>query len=286
MSRNLLARIIVAAIFGPAIIWIAYQGGWWLFGMLLVFVSVGIGEFAHNEGFRLSSPVFWVVLLAAIAVYATLTGMPVPIISEFVAWAGGSFVDAALLILTAFFLLSGMFFSIGKSSPAELFTRQSRLVWGIIYLGLTYPLVFRVGNGVNGLSGGDSLLFLFGILWLGDTAAMATGKNLGRHKLAPTLSPNKTIEGFVGGVTGAIVIGVIMYLWKFQDLGLVHTLTVAVGCSLFGQLGDLVESMWKRSLGIKDSSAIIPGHGGVLDRFDSLVFAAPFMFAYFSLVVS
>jgi phosphatidate cytidylyltransferase len=154
-----------------------------------------------------------------------------------------------------------------------------------VYLGLTYPIVFLVGSGVRGLHGGDSLLFLFGILWLGDTAAMGVGKALGRRKLAPTVSPNKTVEGFFGGIAGGLVIGLIMYFWKFAGLGIVHVLVVAAGCSVFGQLGDLVESMWKRSIGIKDSSAIIPGHGGVLDRFDSLLFAAPFMYFYFSIVV-
>jgi phosphatidate cytidylyltransferase len=129
-------------------------------------------------------------------------------------------------------------------------------------------------------SGGDLLLFLFGVLWVGDTAAMGVGKWLGRHKLAPAVSPNKTVEGFIGGFVGALAVGLLMAFWKFGQLPLYHVLFMALGCSLFGQLGDLVESMWKRSLGIKDSSDIIPGHGGVLDRFDSLLFAAPFMYGY------
>jgi len=74
-----------------------------------------------------------------------------------------------------------------------------------------------------------------------------------------------------------------MIFWKFSSVPWHHVLIIALGCSFFGQLGDLAESMWKRSVGIKDSSAIIPGHGGVLDRFDSLLFAAPFMYIYFRL---
>jgi phosphatidate cytidylyltransferase len=124
------------------------------------------------------------------------------------------------------------------------------------------------------------LLFLFGLLWIGDTAAMGIGSWLGRHKLAPTVSPNKTVEGFIGGLAGAVAVGLLMHFWRLPQIGLGHILIIALGCSLFGQLGDLVESMWKRSLGIKDSSRVIPGHGGVLDRSDSLLFATPFMYFY------
>jgi phosphatidate cytidylyltransferase len=130
------------------------------------------------------------------------------------------------------------------------------------------------------------LLFLFALLWVGDTCAMGFGKWLGKHKLAPGVSPNKTVEGFIGGIIGAVAIGVLMYYWKFHQMPFVHIMAISVGCSIFGQLGDLVESMWKRSLGIKDSSNIIPGHGGVLDRFDSLLFAAPFMYFYLVYVVT
>jgi phosphatidate cytidylyltransferase len=165
------------------------------------------------------------------------------------------------------------------------------LIWGILYLGGLYPFVILLGTTawlpyVDAFSGGDCLLFLFALLWVGDTAAMWVGSALGKHRLAPAVSPNKTIEGFIGGLLGAAVIGIVMALWKFSGLPWYHVLGIAIGCSLFGQLGDLVESMWKRSLGIKDSSTLIPGHGGVLDRFDSLLFAAPFMYFYLKNLVT
>ncbi|HOD66450.1 MAG TPA: phosphatidate cytidylyltransferase [candidate division Zixibacteria bacterium] len=283
MSRNLALRILVAALFIPAILWIGYAGGWWLYAMLLVFLTVGLGEYLIREGYRLDRPVFWLTEATAVAVYSVvaLPRLGVEGLGEFVIYRWHV---AAAGLLAAFFLVSGMLFTLGKRPPAELFTRHCRLCWGLAYLSITWPIVFLVGSGVAGQHGGDSLLFLFGLLWVGDTAAMAVGKGLGRHKLSPAVSPNKTVEGFIGGIAGAAAIGVVMYFWKFEGLGLGHALAAAVGASVCGQLGDLVESMWKRSVGVKDSSAIIPGHGGVLDRFDSLLFAAPFLLLYFTLI--
>jgi phosphatidate cytidylyltransferase len=281
MSSNLRTRIIVALIAGPAIIWISYQGGWWLFSMVMLFAVLGMYEYVTNEGYRPNTPGYWSAIIAVIALLAVARAVTVDTPKVSLAWM--------YFVVAGFFLLSGMAFSIGKRSPAELFASHSRLMWGIVYLGFLYPFVYLLGilmdrQQVLPISGGDALLFLFAILWLGDTAAMGIGSWLGKHKLAPTVSPNKTVEGFIGGLVGGLAIGVLMIFWLFRGVTWYHVLIIAAGCSLFGQLGDLVESMWKRSLGIKDSSAIIPGHGGVLDRFDSLLFAAPFMTLYLVLL--
>ena len=290
MSRNLIARLAVAVIAIPIILWICYQGGWWLFGMILVFAILGMSEYLIAEGFRVSSSTFWLCLMAIAlllwqsASTALYGGTELKSYFDFLLYRGivlkGYLSLLTLPVVALVFLVAGMVFAVGKKSPSELFTRYSRLLWGVLYIGLLYPYVFRVGQGTMTMSGGDSLLFLFGILWLGDTAAMFVGSQFGKHKLAPTVSPNKTVEGFGGGVIGAVLVAVIMGLWKLGDVSWLHLIVLAVGCSVFGQLGDLVESMWKRSRGIKDSSSIIPGHGGVLDRFDSLLFAAPFMYLY------
>jgi phosphatidate cytidylyltransferase len=284
MSRNLLTRIAVAAVAIPAILWISYQGGAWLFGMILLFALVAISEFLVNEGFKPQGLMFWLgfittTLLVILSAEPSILGFVFP---SNPGSGGGS--ALVLVVIVLFYIITAMMFVVGKRMPEELFKRHSRLVWGVLYVGLLYPIVFKLGNGFENISGGDCLLFLFALLWIGDTAAMGVGKWLGKHRLAPTVSPNKTVEGFIGGIIAAAIVGVVMFFWKFRSLGFVDVLIVAVGCSITGQLGDLVESMWKRSLGIKDASAIIPGHGGVLDRFDSLLFAAPFMYGYLYLV--
>ena len=284
MSRNLVARILVAAVAIPAILWISYQGGWWLFGMISLFALVAISEFLVNEGFTPKGGIFWLGFGATLLLLMVLADLSFfqSICPAFFVGKGSAALGLAVVML--FYTVTAMIFAIGKLPPEELFKRHSRLVWGVLYVGLLYPIVFKVGGGFSGISGGDCLLFLFGVLWIGDTTAMGIGSWLGKHQLAPAVSPRKTVEGFFGGIVGAAAVGTLMYFWKFQSLGFIEVLVLAVGCSVFGQLGDLVESMWKRSLNIKDSSSIIPGHGGVLDRFDSLLFAAPFMYAFFHLV--
>jgi phosphatidate cytidylyltransferase len=283
MSSNLAMRIAVAAVAIPAILWICYQGGLWLLGMVALFALLAIVEFLWVEGWRPCNLLFW---LSVATVGATL----------FFVYQGGAIADqlnptgwyasVVGLMLPFFFIVTALYMAVGRQAPSVLFSSHSRLVWGVSYIAFLYPLVFLVGEigpggGLDLPSGGDSLLFLFVTLWIGDTAAMWIGSTLGKHKLAPTISPNKTVEGFIGGLLGGLAVGVLMIFWKFAGVPWYHVLLIALGCSCFGQLGDLVESMWKRSLGIKDSSAIIPGHGGVLDRFDSLLFAAPFMYLYF-----
>jgi phosphatidate cytidylyltransferase len=285
VSKNLIARLSVAAVAIPAILWICYQGGVWLFGMIALFALIGMIEFLWAEKVRPGDLMFW---LAMVTVGAVL----------FFVYQGGAISDrvdptswyasVVGLLLPLFFFSTALYSACGRRSAAELFARHSRVAWGVAYIAFLYPLVYLLGEiGPGGgeamPSGGDSLLFLFAVLWVGDTAAMWVGGTLGKHKLAPTVSPNKTVEGFVGGLLGGAAVGVLMMFWKFSTVPWHHVLIIALGCSFVGQIGDLVESMWKRSIGIKDSSAIIPGHGGVLDRFDSLLFAAPFMYAYFRL---
>jgi phosphatidate cytidylyltransferase len=120
-----------------------------------------------------------------------------------------------------------------------------------------------------------------------DTAAYFIGKAIGRHKLAPAVSPGKTWEGAVAGLFGAVIISFIFYLDTplWLPLDSIQVVILGLLISVFGQLGDLVESLLKRNFGVKDSGGLMPGHGGILDRLDSILFAGAVMYGYYVLFV-
>ena len=128
------------------------------------------------------------------------------------------------------------------------------------------------------------LLGFFIILWANDTGAYLVGSQIGKRKLFERVSPNKTWEGFFGGAFLALITGLIFAY--FSDSNMIHWIIVSTIVVVFGTLGDLTESQIKRSTGVKDSGNILPGHGGILDRFDGALFAAPFVLTYFYIIVN
>jgi phosphatidate cytidylyltransferase len=126
----------------------------------------------------------------------------------------------------------------------------------------------------------DVVLTLLAVVWVGDSAAYFGGRALGRHKLAPEISPNKTVEGSVAGLMGSVAAGIAMGTWLL-GLSAAFMAGISLVAGIAGQIGDLAESALKRSAGVKDSSTLLPGHGGMLDRLDSLMFAAPVFYWFF-----
>lgn len=133
---------------------------------------------------------------------------------------------------------------------------------------------------------GDFLIYyLYIVIWVGDAGALYTGRSLGRHKLAPGLSPKKTVEGAVGSLVASVLASLAVRAWFIPELGLFDALALGALLNVLGQLGDLTESGFKRSAGVKDSASIIPGHGGVLDRGDSLLFTGPVLYYYYVFLI-
>lgn len=160
----------------------------------------------------------------------------------------------------------------------------------ITFLGFIYVVIlFSFIPLVNGKVGGQYLVWLIFIgSWLSDTAAYYFGRFLGKHKLSPKVSPKKTIEGSIGGFLGSAIgcgvfgIAVSPYV---PEVNIIHFFLIGALCGIMGQFGDLVASSIKRFVGLKDYSNIIPGHGGILDRFDSILFNAVVVFYYLTFIV-
>jgi len=152
----------------------------------------------------------------------------------------------------------------------------------ISLLGLLYiPMLLSHAALLRDLPSGRNWIFLvFFVVMASDTMAYFVGMKYGRHRLYEAVSPKKSIEGSLGGLVGGLLGSMICKLWFFGELGAVDVLLIGLGVGAFSQLGDLVESLFKRSFGVKDSGALIPGHGGILDRLDSLLFAFPVTYYY------
>jgi phosphatidate cytidylyltransferase len=135
----------------------------------------------------------------------------------------------------------------------------------------------------NGIFMPEIIVGVFVLIWSNDTCAYVIGKSFGKHKLLERISPKKTIEGFFGGLIGAIIAGFIIF--KVTNIyNVLIWLALAVIASLFGTIGDLVQSKYKRQAGVKDSGTIMPGHGGLYDRLDSIIYTSPFIYAFLEIV--
>lgn len=166
----------------------------------------------------------------------------------------------------------------------ELFTGITPLqntayfILGLLYITLPMIALTSIAYWEN-VYRGEIILGVFILIWANDTFAYLFGVKFGKHKLYEKISPKKSWEGFAGGAIGCIITSFVLAPY-FKVLSPVNWVVIAIIIIIFGTIGDLVESMFKRGLEIKDSGGILPGHGGVLDRFDSLLFATPFIAAY------
>jgi phosphatidate cytidylyltransferase len=172
------------------------------------------------------------------------------------------------------------FFSIYLFMSGNLQERLKRLAWtllGAVYLGYLLPhwvLLFRMPHGRAWV------FFVLLVIMLGDTTAYLIGNWFGTRKLAPEISPGKTIEGALGYVAGSVLGGCLAASFLVTELGIIEVIALSGILSVLGQIGDLFESLIKRVCAVKDAGGVLPGHGGVLDRLDSLIFPAVFATAY------
>ena len=171
-----------------------------------------------------------------------------------------------------------------KGAPFDkMIASTGATVLGVLYVALLGTHLVMIRAGLQPQLAAHLLSFFFLVLMGSDAGAYYTGRALGKHKLAPSISPGKTWEGAVGGVVAALAMATLAHFWFFRELPLKWTLPLAFTMSIVGIFGDLVESALKRSASAKDAANILPGHGGLLDRLDSLLFNAPLLY-YFAVI--
>lgn len=188
-----------------------------------------------------------------------------------------SMIQVTVLVLTAGVLIAATL----RGAPFDkIIASSGATVLGVLYIVLLGGHLVAVRMGFEQKLSAHLLSFFFLVLMGADTGAYYVGRAVGRHKLAPKISPAKTWEGVAGGMLAALALATVAHFWFFRELPLKWALPLAAVMTILGVLGDLAESALKRSAGAKDAAKILPGHGGVLDRLDSLLFNAPLIYYF------
>lgn len=268
-TRNLRQRVVVGVLGGAAFVAAVLWRPESLLALVLLLTVAGSLEFyrlVRTAGFRPERGPGVVLAVVAVAVLSA-TALP----GRLPVWAPWLLPPAVALVLVV---------ELYRSAHPQPFVNVA-LTWaGVAYVAVPLGLLPMLAYGPTGEFSGWPVLGLVLLIWAADTGAYAAGRLWGRRKLFPRHSPGKTWEGWVGGTVLALATGWGLAHWAPAPLSLGQWLGAAALVAIFGVWGDLAESMLKRSLGVKDSGSLLPGHGGVLDRFDSLLLATPFVVAW------
>ncbi|MDQ0193455.1 phosphatidate cytidylyltransferase [Paenibacillus wynnii] len=255
-------RLITGIVAGVLFLGLCLLGGWWYQLLLIGMALIGYYEFVKMTGtlsFSKTAIIGYLGILYFMTPWNLLDLTP-PVSLERVIW----------LLLFLFLLIT--VFTKNKMDIRSI----SLLFLGILYIGMgfSYMALSRASNDGYGLMW---TFLLLSCIWGSDAGAYFVGRKLGKNKLWPAISPNKTVEGAVGGVLISMVISVIFAIIVPDLLTVGRALLIGLSCACVGQLGDLVQSAYKRIYGIKDSGSLLPGHGGILDRCDSWIIVFPFV---------
>lgn len=252
--------------------------------MLALFEFFALGEAIGHRAYR-----FWTATCALVLIYAQWRSANVPaykLAGNFTVyqnprWMAGEFPSVEMVFFL--FVMGIAALTLWTKRPlVEALPTGGMSSSGLILV--AFPLTYAIRLHGAGTQGPVLLLFALVIVWMSDTAAYFVGKSIGKHFLAPHLSPKKTWEGTIAGFLASLIAG--LAFWRWLNVPLPHLLGLAAAGNVAGQVGDLLESAYKRSAGIKDSGSLLPGHGGVLDRIDSLILAIPVVWYYWILVYS
>jgi phosphatidate cytidylyltransferase len=292
MSSGIQLRVATAAALIPAFAAAIWWGPTWFVAGLAAIVAVFalLEFFTLGERMGLRAYRSW-TSLAALGIFAQqwneAQSASIQRLGDLLYRAGTPRVSLEMVLVL--FVMGAAIIALGsRRALAEVFSSVSVSAAGLVIIVIPFSAVVRLhGVDVTGsatawsppLFGRQLLLFTLVVVWVGDSAAYFAGIGFGRMKMSPQLSPNKTWEGAAANLLGALLVAAVFGYWMKVDPG--HMLAMAALGSIAGQVGDVFESAFKRSAGVKDSGTLLPGHGGILDRIDALVLAAPAVWYYF-----
>jgi len=259
---ELLKRVLIAVIFIPLILSIFYLGGFALssfLGIIVLIQMFEIREMFIKKGITIS------VIMLPFSIMVFISS----------AYFDLNMVLASFFMIFVFVSGNDLF----QNKLEGSLNRISASLFSVIYTAVFLSSIYRIRNMEKGVF---LILSLIALIWITDSSAYFVGRKYGKHRGIFKASPKKSLQGFLAGIFSAFIGAFIIA--EFAGFTIIQTLAVAISAGIFGQLGDLFESMLKRDVGIKDSSSIIPGHGGILDRFDSLMLAAPAFYLLLSFV--
>lgn len=266
-AQHRFARELTTVVVAPALIWLIG----WAPAMIYVAVISAVAIIALHEfltlgerkGYEVEKTLSILLLIVMLASFVT----------DRLSVEVGVF--AVLLIIPAWYV-----FKVGDLE--EALPATAVCVLSTLYIGMLGGALLRLR--LDFPAGGKLVFFLLIVVWSGDAGAYYVGRRFGRRRLSPKISPKKTVEGAFGGVVASILAAVIIHFTFFREFPVLHAVAAAGALSLTGLVGDLAESLWKRSAAVKDSGTLIPGHGGFFDRSDSILFTAPILYAYWFLL--
>lgn len=267
----MLTRAITGALFVAALIAGVYFNEIVAFGLFCLIVLLGTDEFYSlvKKSKTINPLRFWGLLMNLTSIILMgliiLNNLPTKMLT----------IPLLMMFMTFIFELYRK-----KNHP---FINIAYTIIPVLYISIPFAMLFDLGFYNSKDYSFQIILGFFFLLWTSDTGAYLSGRFFGKHKLFERISPKKTWEGSIGGTILTVGVAYILSLY-FTDLGLTNWIVTGMLTAIFGGLGDLVESMLKRSLNIKDSGNILPGHGGILDRFDGLLIGIPFVYTYLQLV--